>query len=290
MRSTISWAVLSSVLSSVLVGGAAQATGHGPVYGLATPTLPEGAWSLDVGAMYRLMGDVNDTNAHAAMLRPMVGYGINEDLELSLSAPLPLYSRRGARSSRMMGMMPATMDVEALLAWRFHRNTTGVGARLESTTLFGLVYPTGLVNGVEAAPGFVAGAVTGYASRSVYAWAGAVYRRYMTASGPGSDHPGDQLLYSVVLGYRPGIFRRELPHADWRFFVEAVGEWTARDRVQGNAVSDSGGHQIFVGPTVLGLFGAWGISGGPQFRVYGNVNGMQRQDSIRLVTNYTCWF
>lgn len=268
-----------------------HASGHGPVYGLATPTLPEGALSLDVAGMYRLNGDVGEGSSHAAMLRPMVGYGISEDLELSLSAPLPLYTRPGGRASRMMGMMPATMDVEALLAWRLQRNDTGIGSRVETTALLGLDYPTGAtVNGVQSAPGFLAGAVTGYVSRSLYAWAGALVRRYMTPSGPGTDHPGDQLLYSAVVGWRPEMFRRELPAADWRLFVEAVGEVSARDRLKGQPVADSGGHQVFVGPTVLGLFGAWGISGGPLFRVYGQLNGAQPQDSVRFVANYTRWF
>jgi hypothetical protein len=273
---------LPALSLSACFATSAAATGHGPAFGLATPTLPEGAFSLDVGAMGRFSGD----GVGEAMLRPMLGYGLNEDLELSLSAPLPLYTRSSGRASRMMGMMPATMDAEALLAWRFQRSDVGVGARFETTALFALDYPTGKVDGIDAAPGFSAGVVTGYVSRSIYAWAGALYRRYMTASG--ADHPGDQILSSAVIGWRP--IRTELPHADWRIFVEAVGEWTAQDRVAGLACADSGGHQIFAGPTALILFGAWGISGGPLFRVHADVNGTQAQDAVRAVVNTTFWF
>jgi hypothetical protein len=286
LRSSARRLTLAGMLATA---AAAHATGHGPVYGLATPTLPAGAFSLDVGGMYRW--ENGDGSSHAAMVRPMLGYGLTEDLELAVSLPLPLYSRAGQRSSRMMGMMPATTDAEVLLAWRFQRNDSGVGSRIETTALFGLDYPTTpRVNGAETSPGFVAGAVTGYVSRSLYAWAGALYHRSMSPSGPGTDHPGDELLYSVVLGYRPALFRRDLPYADWRFFVEAVGEVFGRDRIQGTAVADSGGHQIFVGPTALGLFGAWGISAGPMFRVYGDVNGAQPEDAIRVVVNSTYWF
>jgi hypothetical protein len=277
-------AVVLVIFTSLAAPRSARATGHGPAYGLATPTLPEGALSLDLAAMAR----VESGGLQEAMFRPMLGYGITEDLEVSFSAPLPLYSRTGAPTARMMGMMPATMDVEALVAWRFHRTDAGIGSRFESTALFGLDYPTGRVNGIDAAPGFSAGAVTGYVSRSIYLWAGALYRRYVTAAG--ADHPGDQLLYSAVVGWRPGLFRRELPNSDWRLFVEAVGEVTARDRVSGRSVADSGGHQIFIGPTVLGLFGPWGISGGPLFRVHADVNGTQPQDIVRFVANYTRWF
>jgi hypothetical protein len=280
---------LLPVFATMAMAGSARATGHGPVYGLATPTLSEGSWSIDAGGMYRLMGDPSEANSHAAMFRPMIGYGITEDLQLSLSVPLPVYTHPGLRPSRMMGMMPATPDAEALLSWRFQRNANAVGSRFESTAIFGLDYPTDpRRDGVQMAPGFVAGAVTGYASRSIYAWAGALYRRYMTARG--ADHPGDLLLYSAVIGYRPEMFRRELPQSDWRIFVEAVGETTARDRIAGGAVADSGGTQILVGPTVLGLFGAWGISGGPLFPVYSRLNGTQQLDRVRLAVNYTYWF
>lgn len=281
----------SALVAIAFASGGARATGHGPVYGLATPTLAEGGWSLDVSAMYRQMGDAGDVNGHAAMLRPMLGYGITEDLQLSFSVPVPIYTHPGLRTARMMGMMTAAPDAEGLLTWRFQRNGNDVGSRIESTALLGLEYPSDSVRaGVRTAPGFLVGGVTGYASRSVYAWAGALYRRYQTPLGPSADHPGDLLFYSLVVGYRPEMFRQELPHADWRFFVEAVGEWTGRDRIAGRAVVDSGGNHILVGPTVLGLFGSWGISGGPMFVAYSNLNGTQREDRLRFVTNYTYWF
>ena len=269
----------------------ARATGHGPVYGLATPTLGKGAWSLDVGAMYRERGPFDDSNSHSAMLRPMVGYGLTEDLQLSLSVPVPLFTPvAGGMPARMMGMMPATPDVELQLAWRFHR-TDDLGSRFESTALFGLDYPTDAVRGgMRTSPGFIAGGVTGYASRSVYAWLGALYRRYLSPRGAGADHEGDLVFYSAVVGYRPELFRQELPHADWRVFAEAVGELRAHDVVAGNPLPNSGGHQLFVGPTVLGLFGAWGISGGPLFRVYADLNGTQTPDRFRVAINFTRWW
>src|ERR1700694_3841701 len=74
------------IVSAIVAGStSAQATGHGPVYALSTPPLPQGAWSLDIGAMYW-------RSAHqAAMVRPMLGYGITPDLELTLSVPVPIY-------------------------------------------------------------------------------------------------------------------------------------------------------------------------------------------------------
>jgi hypothetical protein len=270
---------------------AALASGHGPVYGLATPTLGQGGWSVDVAAMYRLTGDLSDQNAQRAMLRAMLGYGITENLEVSLSVPMPLHTPSApvpSLATRMMAMMPSTQDVEGVLSWRFHRNDNDVGSRIESTAFLGFDYPTDSVrSGIRTAPGFVTGAVTGYASRTVYAWVGGLYQRYMT---PTTNHLGDMVLYSLVLGYRPPFFREELPHADWRVFIEGIGEYQFRNVVGGNEVADSGGHQIFVGPTVLGLYGPWGISGGPLFPIYRNLNGNQRADRFRFAVNFTYWF
>jgi hypothetical protein len=129
------------------MSGTALGSGHGPVYGLATPTLGKGGWSLDVAAMYRLAGDVSDANAHAAMLRPMLSYGLTEDVQLSLSLPMPLYTRPGMTPERMMAMMPANPDTELLLSWRFHRIGNDVGSRIESTAFLGFDYPTDSIRG-----------------------------------------------------------------------------------------------------------------------------------------------
>jgi hypothetical protein len=59
----------SFVLAALLASSVAHATGRGPVYGLATPTLGKGSWSLDVGVMGM------DGDGQMLMLRPMVDYG-----------------------------------------------------------------------------------------------------------------------------------------------------------------------------------------------------------------------
>ena len=97
--------------------GAAQ--GHGPAYGLSTPTLGRGAWSLDVGVMDRAVGD-----KQMAMARPMLSYGITEDLQVSISLPMPLYVPQGLPHGRSTARMPTNPDIEILVGWRFHRRGT----------------------------------------------------------------------------------------------------------------------------------------------------------------------
>lgn len=281
--------IASTLFATVAVGAPswAHASGHGPVYGLATPTLGEDAWSLDFAVMGRLAEDDNGR----VMVRPMLSYGITEDLQLSLSIPMPVYTSKRLSPTRMMMMMPATSTVEALLGWRFHRQAPSVGARFESTAYVGFNYPVDPIRGgVDTAPGLVGGLVTGYASREIYVWVGGLYRRHMTPSGDAADHPGDLIMYSAVFGYRPPFFREELPSPDWRIFIEAVGEYSFPDKLAGQELANTGGHQILVGPTVLGLFGSWGISGGPMFVVFSDRNGSQPEETFRLGINYTYWF
>jgi len=266
--------------------GSALAQGHGPAYGLATPTLGRGDWSLDVGVMGRIVED-----AHAVMLRAMVSYGITADLQVSLSLPMPLDVRPGVPPARGFARMPSSPDIEWMVGWRFDREGTAVGKRRESTVWLGFDYPTDAVRaGVRTAPGLVAGVVTGYASRTVYIWGGALYRRYMTLRGPGSDHPGDAALASLVLGYRPSAFRDDVPKPDWRVFLELLAEHTARDRIAGLVREDSGGDQLFAALTVLGLYGSWGLSGGPAIPVARSMNDAQPRERARFIINTTFWF
>ncbi len=269
-----------------MLPGAASGQGHGPVFALSTPTLARGGWSIDFTSMGRMAGGDG-----IVMLRPMVSYGVTEDVQVSVSLPMLLYRSQGLRPERAASRMPANPDVELTLAWRFHRQGTGVGSRFESTAYLAFAYPTDSQRaGLATAPGVVAALVSGYASRTVYFWVGGLYRRYLTPSGPSADHPGDLLMHTVALGYRPPLFQHDFPLPDWRLFVEAVGEYAWRDVVAGAVRDDSGGYQLFAGPTVLGLYGSWGVPGGPLFPVYRRSNGPQRGDDVRWVMNFIVWF
>lgn len=285
MRRSIALALLAFALG-LGCSRDAEAQGHGPAFGLSTPTLGKGAWSLDIGTMGRFV-----TDEYSLMLRPMLSYGLNENLQISASLPVPLHTGADLPQARAMTRMPMSADVELTLGWRFHRQDTGVGSRFESTGYLGLVYPTVAERaGVTSAPGLYGALATGYVSRTFYAWVGGAYRRYMTPSGASADHSGDIAMYSAVIGYRPPPFQRDYPHADWRLFVEIVGEHVGQDTIAGMLQPNTGGHQIFIGPTVLGLFGSWGISGGPVLPVYRNVNGVQPTESLRFVINTSFWF
>ena len=130
----------SLVLLSLAVSpAAAHASGHGPVFGAATPTLGKGGWAFDQAWMGQRMDGPADTGA---ILRSMISFGITEKVQISGSVPVPLGGSGGLPSGRMSAMMSGNRDVEALLGWRFQTRPVGEGARIESTVYVGALVPT----------------------------------------------------------------------------------------------------------------------------------------------------
>ena len=201
----------------------ARASGHGPVFGLATPTNPKGGFSADLTMMGR-----TGEGRNGAMLRGALGYGITENLKVSLSAPV-VFTAEPLTPSRMSAFTPMTGDIESLLTWRFHRKDTGVGSRVESALIGGVLIPGpqemgGALRNVESGLGGLIGGVTGFASRSNYFWVGGSYQRYAERRG---DTRPDLLAYTVAYAYRPRSWRTDTGW-DWRIFGELTGERSGR--------------------------------------------------------------
>src|ERR1035441_4112958 len=77
-KSNLVWVAVSLIATPELT----YASGHGPVFGLATPTNPQGGFSFDMSLMGRY-GDGAGT-----MFRATLGYGITENLKISISGPV----------------------------------------------------------------------------------------------------------------------------------------------------------------------------------------------------------
>ncbi len=116
----------------------AVASGHGPLFGAATPTLGKGGWQLDQAWMARL-GEGPGTEEQT--LRTMVSFGITEDLQISASLPITLETSFFMPRGRMMA---SAREFEAIAAWRVQRKATG-SARVESTVFLGGALPLGIV-------------------------------------------------------------------------------------------------------------------------------------------------
>lgn len=273
-------------LALLLLAGAAFGSGHGPVFGFATPTNAKGGWSLDTGFMGRL-----GSQTTGSMGRAMLAYGITQDLQISISGPA-IFQSTGVAPARVTGMMPTSPDFETLGAWRFHRNGSAVGTRFESTAYAGLLLPgpqrpPGMLGTLRRAPGYFTGAVTGMASRAHYVWVGAGNTHYIDRAG---DQRPNVFTYSFVYGYRPKSLRKDYPHWDWRGFLEMTGDVSTKARKSSIAMPGTDGHQIFLGPSVLGIYKNYAIEAGLQFPVYRDVGSFFQRERARFAVNFSHLF
>lgn len=261
-------------LAGALPAGPAGAAGHGPLFGLATPTNGTGALSIDVGWM-GVSGP-----SHQNMARLMAAYGLTQDLQLSVSGPL--YHSGNSLGMRGLAMMPMTDEIELMVADRFHHQNTGVGRRREDTAYLAVSTP----NGGITRPGIFGALAHGDVSRASYWWEGIGYKAYAS----GGSHPGNELFYSIVLGYRPRAWRTEFPKPDFRLLLELTGEVQQRGERHGVPDIASGGHRLFLAPGVLGTYNNWGVSAGIGFPLLQDLpHGSRRQD-LRFGVDVTGFF
>lgn len=271
--------ILASGLLLVFAGGEIHAAGHGPLWSLSTPVNNKGGWSFDLGYMARDMG------AHTAeMSRLMIAYGVTRDFQLSLSGPLGKMDRGmgGMAGWRGMAMMPMTDEIEAMAVYRFNHKDTGVGTRKEDTAFFAVSLP----NGGITRPGAFVALAHGDISREVYLWEGIGYKAW----AEGGTHPGNQLFYSVALGYRPKAWQLEYPKPDFRLLLELVGELQERGKRDGQTMPNTGGHRLFLAPGFLGTYRNWGFSAGVAFPVLQDLKGNQRKDRTRYGVDVTYFY
>ena len=262
------------------------ASGHGPMFGMTTPTNGAGKWTVDFGGMGRV-GATDDTST----FRTMVSRGITEDVQLSVSVPV-VFADAPLAAGRMTGMMPGGGDFEGIGAWRFHRQGTGIGTRFESTAygsviVPGIQKPAGVAGTFKRAPGAYMGIATGVASRSHYVWGGMGFTRFLERN---SDRRPDVLSYSAVWGYRPSRWRKDYPHWDWRLFAELTGENSSALLHNGEPMAGTNAHQVFIGPSVLGIYRNSAVQGGIQLPVYRRLGSRVERETLRYAFNFSHFF
>jgi hypothetical protein len=260
----------------------AVASGHGPVFGAATPTLGKGAWSFDQAWTMR----VGEESTREHMLKTMVTFGISEVLQVSASVP-EVMSDNTLAPARMMSAMSNDREFESLVGYRFHRTPVGIGGRRESTLYVGGTVPFERRRGGVAAGGsMVVGAATGYASRAHYLWVGGNLQHYFPRDG---QHQGDSRTMTFVYGYRPPPMRMEAGRPDLRFFIEGTFEDRLANRI-GTADLGRGSRTFFVGPTSLLVYKAIALEGGVQWAAHQRASATM-EERVRVAVNFSYfWF
>jgi len=259
-----------------------SAADHGPVFGLATPTNPQGGWSFDLG--------VNGRGSSSSTLEAELTYGLTQNIKLAVSGPVVFKPDPYPRSS-VTTNTPISGDFSGLAWWRFQKKDFA-GKRIESTAVGGVLAPgpqqeSGVYKGLNSGLGYMVGGVTGIASRSQYVWVGTSYQRYAESKG---DRRPDLLSYTAVYGYRPLSWRTDYPRWDWRIFGEFTGERRGMLQRQSVELPGSQARQMFLGPSVLGVYRAIGIEAGIQFPVYRDAGRLYPREPYRFALNFAYFF
>jgi hypothetical protein len=274
-------AILGSLLAALATADI-EASGHGPVFGATTPTLGQGGWSLDQA----WTGRFGEETSSDQMLKTMIGFGITENLQISTSFPEWMTSDH-LQAARMMSLMSNAREIETLVGYRVQVRPIGIGGRQESTVYVGGTVPLEARRGdVAAGPSVYLGGATGYASRAHYVWVGGGIQEYAPRGG---DRLGGSRFASVVYGFRPKPLRTEAGKPDLRFFVEATGEDRSADRAAATTLSTAA-RTVFVGPTALLLYKAYGLEGGILFPAYQQVDEGRPRERFRVAVNVSYFF
>jgi hypothetical protein len=256
----------------------ANAANHGPLFGLATPTNSQGEWNFDEGIF-----DRTTSLGSQASFRELAGYGFTPHITLSFTLPVVI-----GNTPLPPTRIQAGADFDSTLAWRFQHTATKVGTRIESTAFAGLVVPgpQSAFDGIKPTniPGFMVGGVTGTASLSHYLWVGGTYTRFVEHDGSKRPYVFD---YSLVYGYRPVKWRRPPDKWDWRLFAELVGERSGSFLQSSVTLPNTQGHQVFLGPSALGIYRNYTVGFGAQFPIYQNVESQFPKERVRIAVNFS---
>jgi hypothetical protein len=258
-----------------------RASGHGPVFGAATPTLGRGGWSIDQAYTFR-GGDGEDPPSQQ-MFKTMVSFGITETVQISGSVPIAMSD--GLMPSRMMSAMSSEREVEGLLAYRFQHRVIGIGGRQESTLYVGGTVPTeDRRAGLPVGASIVIETATGYASRAHYVWVGGGLQHFVESD---NARQGASRFATLVYGYRPPPLQVEAGKPDLRFFVEMTAEDRGNSRAAGVELQD-GSRTVYVGPTSLLVYKAIAVEGGVLFPLYQRTQ--LARERVRVAVNFAYFF
>jgi hypothetical protein len=116
-----------AIAALLAVGRPLGGADHGPVFGLATPTNPQGGWSFDLGVNGRGGTGVTST------LEAELSYGVTQNLKLAVFGPVVFEPDPYPRSS-VTENTPISGDFSGLAWWRFQKKDFA-GKRFESTAV-----------------------------------------------------------------------------------------------------------------------------------------------------------
>ena len=152
---------------------------------------------------------------------------------------------------------------------------------MEGRVSFNLKLPTGDEDTVPrigtGSTDVAAGLAAGYEGRRWYLFADGRYR--LNTEGAGGREKGDRAFLDLVGGIRPVLSEYNEP--DTVLMLELNWEYAERDELNGAAVADSGGSELFLSPVVWWTFQQVAVRGGVQIPIAENLKGVQAASDYR---------
>ena len=221
-----------TLLVVLLLSRFGMAGGHGPVFGLATPTNSQGEWSFDQGVFGRTTSvgsQASDSRTCGIRCYTASHAFIHTPSRSWRYASFAYQNSAGRRFRHDSGMAISTQGNEGghsnrehRLRW-FRRSRPAVCFRGRCRTH--RTFPVSWLVQSQDEP----------LSATTY---GSELRSRKFAEHDGDRRP-DVFDYSLVYGYRPPKWRRTPDKWDWRLFGELVGERSNKFQQANAAVSDT---------------------------------------------------
>jgi len=260
----------------------APAEAHGPLFSPAPETIFKGGTELRLGLHTEEATGAGERET-AYEVSAEAEYGLTADWEVGIEIP---YAKRDFdNSGDANGIGDITLDTK----YQFWKRDIP-GAQYKAAALFKIKLPTGdddrsprLGTG---STDLIGGIATGYESRRWYWFASAVYRA--NTEGGGGLEKGDKQFLNLVGGVRPALSAYDEP--DTVLMLELNWERSARDDLNGAALADTGGWELFVSPVVWWTYRQLAIRGGVQIPIAHNLNGNQPSSDYRARIEFVYHF
>ena len=258
------------LIISILIFTSNLALAHEPIFSLGPETIYKGGVGIEAEVEYGKGGSDREAVIHYEII-----YGVTENLSLTVELPHILEKKEGTQVSDGLGELALRGKYQL-----FRRDT--LGAQDKAALIYGLKFPTG---GEDKKPALGSGSLdhlfgltVGHESTTLYGFATG---RYLLKTESGGKEKGDRVLVDVTFGFRP----RLRPYKSWDFVVLLENSYifAQKNKVDGAKQENSGGKEIFTGPTFLWSIRNLMIKGGIQFPIWQDLNGDQEERDFRSV-------
>ena len=253
-----------------LLGSVSWVQAHEPIFGIGPHTI----YKDGIGLELEYEREQSEHGTEQA-LHYEAAYGLTADWVVVITIPQVQKTEQAQTAS---GIGDTTLKTK----YRFYRKDYPEGRQDQLALLAAIKLPTG---NYEAEPSlgsgstdYLLGLTGGQESRTLYYFADLCYR--FNGENPKQLKQGDAWLYGASLGFRPWL--SEYWEPDLVVLLELFGKRQAKAQLKGQALENSGGHAVFMGPSFLWSYKNWMVTGGLGWPVLQDLNGKQEQEQYRF--------